>query len=80
MSKTVETFKMPFKTKFFNKGQKVFVLIKTGNLAIKVRGRFRGKYKRINAWFKYRENDACLFDVKEIEISEKDYKSIFNIN
>ena len=42
---TVIMIKMPFKTKHFNKNQKVWVQITTGAMAAKVVGRYRKKYR-----------------------------------
>lgn len=76
----VTYFKMPWKTKFFNKNQKVFVVLMTGNQACQVSGKFRGKGRRIWAWFKW--NDKCmhLLHFKEMEMSETDYKNIMGKN
>lgn len=72
----VKTIKLPWKTNLFNKGQRVFVEFITGDQACKVRGKYRGKYRRISAWFKWNDKNKHLVNIKEIELSEKDYNSI----
>ncbi|GAG14952.1 unnamed protein product, partial [marine sediment metagenome] len=41
----VTMFKMPFKTKHFNKGQKVWIQYLSGAMSAKVIGRYRKKFR-----------------------------------
>ena len=49
----VKYFKMPFDTLKFNKNQKVFLIYRTGDSAINVRGRHRGKGRYITSFVNY---------------------------
>lgn len=72
----VTYFKIPWKTKLFNKNQKVFVVYMSGNQACKISGKFRGKGRRILCWFKWNDKSMHLVHFKEIEMSEKDFNNI----
>jgi hypothetical protein len=48
--------KLPFKTKKFNKNQKVWVVSTSGAQAFKVCGRFRGKWRYVTAWVNWCSN------------------------
>jgi len=49
--------KMPFKTKHFNKNQKVWVISHTGAMAANVCGKFRGKGRYVSAWVNWDRGD-----------------------
>lgn len=72
----VKTIKLPWKTNHFNEGQKVFVIFETGDQACYCRGKYRAKHNYISAWFKWNDKNQHLVNIKEIEISEKDYNNI----
>jgi len=72
----VNTIKMPWRTKHFSKGQTVFVKFMTGAQACKCRGKYRGKHRWIDAWFRWNDKNMHLFEFKEIEITEEQYDNI----
>ena len=72
----VKTIKMPWKTKFFNEGQTVFVMFESGDQACWCRGKYRGKHNWINAWVKWNDKKHHLINIKEIEMSEQDRNNI----
>jgi len=74
--KQVITFKIPWKTNHFNKGQNVFIEYMSGNQACKCRGKFRGKNRMISAWFKWNDKNFHLLHFKKIDLNEIDYTKI----
>lgn len=67
----VVCFKMPFETKHFNKNQKVWVQITTGNMAAKVIGRFRGKHGYVCAWVSWDRKNRESPDFKKIKVDRR---------
>ena len=61
-------FKMPWKTKHFNKNQKVWVSETTGNMASKVVGKFRGSGRYVTVWVSW-ENRQSLPIFKGIPVA-----------
>lgn len=74
----IVVLKMPWKTNHFNKGQKVFVVFMSGNQACKVRGKFRGKSRKVSAWIKWNDKNMHLLNFNKIQISESDFNKILN--
>lgn len=72
----VSTIKIPWKTKHFNEGQMVFVKMMSGNQACLCRGKYRGKFRYISAWFKWNDSNRSLVEFKEIEIDQSNYNKI----
>lgn len=72
----IQTIKMPWQIKHFNKGQNVFIEQITGAQACKCRGKFRGSGRWISAWFEWNDKNMHLVNIKTIDISEKDYNRI----
>lgn len=64
---TVTFFKMPFKTKHFNKNQKVWIQITTGAMAAKVAGKFSGKYRYVSAWVNWDKSDRERYPMPEFK-------------
>ena len=50
----VNTFKLPFKTRMFNKNQRVWVVYGTGDMACAVCGKYRGSGRYVHAWVNWR--------------------------
>lgn len=65
----VETFVMLKDTKVFKKGQKVFLIFGTGNLAGLVRGRYKSGGRWVSAWVHYDPDEKmeCKY-IGEIDI------------
>lgn len=74
--KEIITMKMPWKIKHFNKGQTVFIKKVTGSQAYLCRGKFRGRGKWIEAWFKWNDTNSDLVKTKTILVSTIDYDKI----
>lgn len=60
-------FKMPFKTKHFNKNQKVWVQMTTGAMAARVTGKFRGSGKYVSAWVNWDRGDRQKYPMPEFK-------------
>ena len=65
-------FKMPFQTKHFNKNQKVWIQMKTGAMAAKVAGRFRGKGRYISAWVSWDHKNREKYPFPKFQIFDVD--------
>lgn len=70
----VTSFKMPFQTKHFNEGQRVWIICGTGSQAALCMGKFRGKGKYVRAWVKW-ANKVCPVP-QEFEVDEVFAKKI----
>ena len=74
--RSLYVLKITKRTKHFNEGQKVWLLMPTGAQAAKVRGKFRGKGRYITAWIRWdRKQDEPPNFVK-CEVTEEFYKRI----
>lgn len=64
----VESFKVPFQTNHFNKGQRVWVVFPTGDEAALCYGKFRGKHRYVRAWVKWgpKAREAPIFQKFEV--------------
>lgn len=76
MDKTIKTIKLPWQTKLFNKGQLLFVKYLSGSQSAMVRGKYRGSGRMITSWVKWNDDNSHLINIKEINISDDDYKNI----
>ena len=72
----IEFIKMPWQTKYFKEGQKVFIKKVTGSEAFLVTGKFRAKGKRIDTWLKWNNSNAHLIKINEIDIDQESYDKI----
>lgn len=66
--KTVLYCRMPFKTKFFNKNQKVWAIKLTGAQAFYCAGKFRGKWKYVKAWISWSKKHRECPEWKVIDV------------
>ncbi|KKM20686.1 hypothetical protein LCGC14_1642970 [marine sediment metagenome] len=66
--KTAESFKMPFETNHFNKGQRVWVVFNTGDEAAYCYGKYRGKHRYVRAWVKWGAHDRDYPVFQKFEI------------
>jgi len=67
----VSMFKMPFKTRHFNKNQKVWIRYRTGAAAAECVGKFRGKYRYVRAWVNWSHGNRPIPEFREIEVPEE---------
>ena len=71
--KQIDTFKMPFSTKYFKANQKVWVLQLSGGGSARVAGKYQGKGRYIRVWVLI-SNPAPV--IKSIEISDEFHKKL----
>ena len=62
--------KMPQKTKHFNKNQKVWLKMMTGDQAVLCVGKFRGRGRYVEAWVKWDNKKTLMPKWKTIQISD----------
>lgn len=70
----LHVLKMTRQTKHFNKGQRVWLIFSTGAQAAKVRGKFRGKGRYVDAWIRWDRKGDVPPKFVECEVTEEFYK------
>ena len=68
--KPVKSFKMPFQTNHFNKGQRVWIVFLTGAMAALCFGRHRGKHRYVSAWVKWEAKNRENPIIQEFEVED----------
>jgi hypothetical protein len=67
---TVRSFRMPFDTSTFRKGQKVWVVFFSGAEAAECVGRFRGRGRCVRAWVRWGSVDKPEPIIAEFEVTD----------
>lgn len=67
--KQVLTFKMPFNTRHFNQGQRVWIVYLTGAQAALCYGRFRRRKRWVYAWVNWSKSHRTAPNIEEFEVA-----------
>lgn len=70
MTQAVRSFKMPFKSRLFNKNQRVWVIFGTGDDAAFCYGRHRGRGRYIRAWVKWDTASRPAPVIQEFDVDD----------
>lgn len=74
--KPIKMFKMPFKTKCFNEGQKVWVRRTTGAMAVEVKGKFRGTGRYVVAWVSWDSKSKPMPEFEKLYVEDAFFDKI----
>ena len=67
----VRMFKMTYMNTHFNENQKVWIKWRTGACAALCAGKFRGKWRYVDAWVDWRNPNHPVPEWIEVEVPEK---------
>ena len=73
-------FKALKTTRHFNAGQKLWVVYTTGNMAVCVKGKFRGRGRYVEAWYRYGSKKDVIPEFKTIPVTEEFYNRVMGEN
>ena len=63
-------------TRHFNAGQKLWVVHITGDLAVCVKGKFRGRGRYVKAWYRYGSKKDVTPEFKFVPVTDEFYKKM----
>jgi hypothetical protein len=67
---TVKSFKMPFQTAAFNKNQRVWIGLLSGDAAAKCVGRWRGSGRYVRAWVNWSGAAKTQPEIQTFEVDD----------
>ncbi len=69
MNVLARSFKLPESTRHFNRNQRVWVILATGNQSAYVTAKYRGVGRWVKAWVKWKDDTAPK--IEEFAVEEK---------
>lgn len=66
----VQTFRMPFATTTFRRGQRVWVAYLSGNLAAECVGRYQGRGRYVRAWVNWERSSRAAPMLETFDVAD----------